>query len=228
MGFALLLAFSIFFFVFDWVFFSSGSVFFDIKFLSRQPSVDLLIFLGGFFLFLFFYSVFVVLMVFSVRNHLSKVKLHYYIAEKIRKFAFKYFLFLVMFSVFSFLLLYLSSFFPGLRFLAFGLLTLVFLFFLFLPQSIVVDEESLYACVQNCFEFSLKNIPHVLGVFFAGVGFFVVLVIIEFLLDYFFLPGEFFTLFLSILFVVPFTEALKTAYYMEKFGLVKTTSLRFL
>ncbi len=226
LGFALLLIFVIFFLNFSGVFVSSGSVFFDYSAIE-DIGPDFLLFLAGLLVFLFFYSMFVILMVFSVRNYLSQVKLHYYLADKIRKFALKYFVFLVAMTVLSFLVSYFFSFIVFSKILGFVALAILFSLFLFLPQSIVIDEESLYSSIQNNIEFSMKNLQTVALVFVAGLLLFYAVVLLEFALNSFFIPGEFLSLLLTVLFIVPFIEAVKTAYYMQKFGLVKRTSLAF-
>ncbi len=226
LGFALLFIFVVFFLGFNSVFVSSGSMFLDYLSIEKS-SQSFLLFLIGFLAYLFFYSAFVVLMVFSIRNYLSTVKLNYYITDKIRKFALKYFVFLLVFSVLSYAVIYLFSVVLGLKFLGFLLLAVFFCFFLFLPQSIVIDEESLFSSIQNNLEFSRKNPRRVFAVFFSSLVFFYFVVLLEFVLNYFFVPGEFVSMLIVVLFIIPFMEVLKTVYYMEKFGLVKRTSLAF-
>lgn len=223
-GFGLLLVFVLFFMNFSSIFFSTGSVFFDYSFLQK-PSIDLLLLFAGMLVFFFFYSLFVVLIVFSVRNHLSRVKTHYYLTEKIRLFALKYFVFLCLSAFFSFLAWFFFGIFLGVKILAFIAMFALFFVFLFLPQAIVVDEQSLFSSIQNTIDFFSKNMPSNALVFFTTLVFFYAAVLSEFILNYFFMPGEFFSLLFLTVFVVPFIEILKTVYYMQKFGLVKSTSL---
>lgn len=223
LGFGILLIFVLFFIGLSGVFVSSSSMFFGYS-LANVPFFDLVLFSTGMAVFLFLYSLFVISLVFSVRNYFNQVKMHFYLSEKIMMFALKYFVFLGLSALLFFIV---AGFFysVGTPWLGFLLAFVFFVLFLFLPQSIVVDEESLLASMQSSADFSAKNPTELFTVFGAGLVFFTILLLLEFVLNFFFMPGEFLSLFLTVVFVVPFLEVLKTAYYMQKFGLVKRTSL---
>ncbi|MEK7540335.1 MAG: hypothetical protein AAB558_03745 [Patescibacteria group bacterium] len=224
LGFGLLLVFVLFFMSMQGVFISSGSLFFTYS-VPGAGYLESLVF-GLFFLaFLFAYSVFTIIMVFAVRSQLSRVKLHYYLSEKIRRFAVKYFIFLAVFSVASFCLSILLGF-AGLKPLGFLVSAAALGLLMFLPQSIVVDEESMSSSLQNGFEFSAKHKKTTFLVFLSTFLAVLLLSVFEFVLNVFFLPGEFLSLLIVALFLVPFIEVVKTIYYMEKMGLVKNVSLK--
>ncbi len=197
---------------------SSGSVFLDYGFL-KLPLFESLLLLLLLLAFLFAYSLLTCMMVFAVRADFNKVKLHYFLSEKILVFSLRYFNFVAVFSLlsilFSFLLLELSV--PMIAVNV--VLGLFFLPFLFLPQAIVVDGEKLRSSLLNSLDFVVKN-PGSFSIVLL-FGFFCVLLVqlIEFALDYFLGFGGFFGLFVSLIFIVPFLEALKTEVYLSKVSL---------
>ncbi|MBI4044898.1 MAG: hypothetical protein HY392_04265 [Candidatus Diapherotrites archaeon] len=224
LGFGLLLVFVLFFLGMQGVFTSSGSIFFTYA-VPAAGYLESLIFGLVFLGFIFAYSVFTITVVFAVRSQLSRVKLHYYFSEKIRRFAVKYFVFLALFSLASFFLSVLLGF-AGFKALGFLLSAAVVFFLMFLPQAIVVDEESMQSSLQNAFEFSLKHKKTTFLVFLSALLAVFALSVLEFALNVFLLPGEFLSLLVVSFFLVPFIEVVKTIYYMEKMGLVKNVSLK--
>lgn len=220
LGFGLLLVFVFLFAQFSGVFISSGSVFVSYSVFGGNLFFLLAMFLSVL-VFLFFYSVFVCLMVFAVRNHLSKVKLNYYLTQKIRKFAVKYFVFSVVFSVVAFLLVLLSNIFNLPGFLVFFVLFAGFSFLSFVPQSVVVDENSIFGSIVNNFEFISKNFSGFVFILLVGMFLVFLLVLAEFLFATLLFAGNIFSLLLALFFVVPFMEVLKTHFYMKKFSLIR-------
>jgi hypothetical protein len=163
-------------------------------------------------------------MVFAVRKDITKVRVHYYLTQKIQKFAFKLFSFLV---VFSFALFLLSSVLIkfGVPAVAVNLfLFIVSLPFIFLPQAIVVDETNILTSIRSSIEFMFGNLNSFLLVLITGTLFLLVLPAIEFVFDYFFLLGGFFSLVVSLIFIVPYLEAMKTFLFMQKYDLVKVAT----
>ncbi len=221
LAFALLLVFVLPFFSLSNTIVSSGTVLIDYGFLKQGP-VSLLILLAFAAMFLFAYSVLVSLMVFAVRNDLSHVKVHLYLKEKIDKFALKYFVLLAAFTlVFAALTALLVDF--GVPVPAVNVLLLALsASLLFLPQAIVIDEESLWSSVLAGWEFILKNPVGFLMVLGFGAVSILALQIIEFAVDYFFTGGNFLSLFVALVFLVPYTEALKTYIYMNRFGIMQS------
>ncbi len=220
LGFALLLVFVL---PFAWLtnsFVSSGTVLMPYSFLSQPLFNSVFLLLLGL-VFLFAYSVLVCLIVFAVRRDLSAVRVNYYIRERIQKFGYKYFVFLAAFMIIataaSSLLIGFGVPVPAINIALF----LASASFLFLPQTIVVDEESLESSIarnwgfirKNFFSFLLVMLFGVLAVFFVQAG--------EFLIDYYLPGGGFISLLLSLVFLVPFIEVIKTEIYMNRFELVK-------
>ncbi|PIN84803.1 MAG: hypothetical protein COV47_05485 [Candidatus Diapherotrites archaeon CG11_big_fil_rev_8_21_14_0_20_37_9] len=225
LAFALLFVFVLPFVWLQNSFVSSGTIFLDYGFI-KAPILDSLLLLLLVLGFLFIYSVLVCLLIFAVRKDLGKVKTNYYLREKIHKFAIKYFIFLSVFTVGGTII---ASF-----LLDFGvpvelvniLLIIVSLSFLFLPQTIVVDEESLRSSILTNWDFLLKNIPLVLGIFAVGSLVVFGLLLVEFVIDFFFFVGNFFSLFFSLVVFVPVLEIIKTKMYLERFDIVRKYSLQ--
>ncbi|HLC92186.1 MAG TPA: hypothetical protein VJH23_00600 [archaeon] len=220
LAFALLL---IFVFPLAWLsnaFVSSGTVLIGYGFLKAPPLESLLL-LAISLAFLFFYSILVCVMVLSVRRDLSAIKTNYYLSEKIQKFGFKYFKFLAAFTVIAAVAssLLLDA---GVPLLLVNLCLLVIsAVFLFLPQTIVVDEESLGASVLSNWDFMRKNLGTVLIVMIFGIVALAALQFLEFLVDYFFMAGNFLSLLIALIVLVPLFEAVKTQIYMERFTLIR-------
>ena len=215
--FGVLLIFSFIAF-FENIFVGSGSIFLE----YNLSSVDLVVFavqLLSIIVFLVFYSLFLSFLIFNVRNKLNQVRMQYYLKEKLHKFG----LALAIFFVLYFLVFYFLS--SLLVFLSLPLLAVNFVLFivsvllLFVPQSIVVDEGKIIHSIQNSIEFLVKNPVTVLKVILMSVVFLLVLPLIEFLFDFVFLIGNYVVLLISLFFVVPFIEIVKTRLYMKKFGL---------
>lgn len=217
-AFGLLLVFVPLFSFLSNVLISSGSVIVDYGFL-KLPFFESFLLLVLALVFLFIYSLLTCLLVFAIRADFNKVKLHYFLSEKILVFAFRYFNFIAIFTLVSVLI----SFFLidlGLPVFVINIFLVLFsLPFLFLPQAIVIDGEKLSGSMLNSVEFSLKHFGSFSLVFFFGLGSVLLLQLFEFVLDYFFGVGGFISLVVALIFLVPFFEALKTEVYLSKVSL---------
>lgn len=227
LAFALLLVFVAIFGQVHGFFVTSGSIFLGYG-LVKLNTIDAAVLLGSTLLFMFFLSVFISLMIFAVRRDMSKVRLQYYLAERINKFAFKLFFFLAAFTlVLALINAMLIQF--GISALPANLVMLVLaVAFLFVPQAIVIDEESLGSSVTWNFEFMRTHPGAVFHVLATGFILMFAMPLIEYAVDMLTLSlnivpltGNFVTLFLTLVFVVPYLEVLKTEFYMHKFELVK-------
>lgn len=226
LAFAILLVFVLFFSAFDNLFVSSGSIFLSYSF-SSIDAYSLVLPLLGVLVFLLLYSLFVTVIVFSVRKELSTVRMNYYLTEALRMFAFKLFLFFVLLSVALFVLSWLVSLLslPSIVFALLGIAVAVAT--MFVPQSIVVDEHSLVWSLFNNFEFISKKPKNLLLVLVLGVVLLGMLQWLEFALDRQFLLGNYVSLLLVLVFVQPFLEVLKTyLYIVEKFELIGQHELK--
>ncbi len=216
--FGVLLVFA-FFSLFENIFVGSGSIFLEYNLFLVDPLV-LLVEIISIIVFLVFYSLFVSFLIFNIRNKMNKVRLNYYLREKLDKFGFTLTLFFVLFFVLFYLAYSLLVFF-GVPLLAVNfVLFFVSLLFLFVPQSVVVDEYRLSHAVQNSTEFLLRNPLTVLKIVFMSFVFLLILPLIEFVFDFVFLLGNYVSLVVCLFVLVPFIEIVKTRLYMKKFGLV--------
>jgi len=204
-------------------FVSSGTLFLDYNFLKS----DIMI-LGSLLVvavvFLFFYSLLQTLLIFAVRRDLSAVKVDYYLREQMQKFTGKIMVFNVLYAVIASWIAGLLILFGVLPVLVAFLLLLASLPFLFLPQAIVIDEHKLTASLRSSIGFMQENPKYVIAV--IGIGFLLVFLVslIEFAIDSVVLLGNYVTLILTLIFVIPFLEVLKTNLYMSKFGLITAST----
>jgi hypothetical protein len=221
--FAVLLVFVLPFTFFEHLFISSGLVGFEFGVLGTNI-LSVLVSVFFVLLFLFFYSIFVSLVIFAVRKDLSKVKVNYYLREKLSKFSFKLFFF---YSVFSLFFLFLGSLLvsagaslPLVALLVF-LASLPFFFF---PQALIVDECGLRAGLHSGYDFLVSHPRDFLFLIgFGSVAVFV-LPLIEFGVDFFAGGmGPFFSLVVSFVFIVPFFEIWKTVVFMKKFDIIASS-----
>jgi len=218
LAFALLLVFVPVFQLLEAVSVSSGSVFLDY---SLNEVNSLLLFVPLFLLFMTFYALLVSVVVFSVRNSLSKLKAHFYLHEMIQKFALRLFVFFVVYS------LVLYGFFVAMLLLSVPLVAaslvvlLISLFLFFVPQAIVVDEEYIGHAIANNLEFIRSNPKALLQVLVVGCVLLAAASVVGEAFDVFFV-GSYASLLLTMVFVLPFVEIMKTYLYMLKFDLIRS------
>ncbi|MBN1941531.1 MAG: hypothetical protein JW772_05110 [Candidatus Diapherotrites archaeon] len=222
--FGLLLVFAPIAFFLGNSFLSSGTVFFDYN-LSLANPLQLLFSLAFLVFYLFFYSFFVSIIVFSVRKDLSTLRFNYYLSDMLHKFAFKTFLFLLGFVVILFLLATLLFFFAVPASITAFALFIVSAALLFVPQAIVIDEEGIRYSVYSNFDFIVKNFFSFAYVIVTAILLLAVIQLVELGLDYVLQVGAYVSLVISLVFVVPYLEILKTYVYMLKYDLVKTPEL---
>lgn len=223
--FGLLLIFVALFYFSSSAFLSSGTVFLNYTFLKDLTWLswlDVLLMV----VFLFFFSLFVSLMVFAVRNKLSRVRMHYYLAEKVKKFGLQTFAFYFLYS----LILLVAG--TGMVSVGYTImqtniaLLILSLFFIFVPQSIVVDEYALADALMSNFEFISRNFPSFLFAIIVSMALLFALGAVELVLDQFYFLGSAASIIIALVFVIPFTEILKTELYMKKFELVRYAHAR--
>ena len=218
--FGILLVFVALFTPFQNVFLSSGSIFFSYS-LSNLSAGPLLIELMFAIIFLTLYALFVTLVVFSVRSEMSSIKLHYYVQEALRKFAWKLAVFYLV-SIIGLALIgtILVQTFGISIFIVNAILLILSLLFLFGPQSIVVDEDTILESFQNSVEFILKRPHAAVLTLLLSLALVIVVQFIELYFDQFQFIGGYISIALLLLFVVPFIEVFKTQVYMQKYDLV--------
>lgn len=213
---------------------SSGTLFVDYL-ASPQMMVILLLVL----IFLAPYSLFVALISLAVRRDLSKVKVHFYLEEMIEKFALKIFTFYALVFLLTFfisLALSAISIYALLAFLAIVCIAMVFL--MFVPQVVVVDELPVSIAMRESISFVRRNWKETIQVLVVGSALLLFVGLFEYLMDLFFLNvvaidflasefivGESIGIVITLVFIVPFIEILKTFCYMLKFDLIRKHEL---
>jgi hypothetical protein len=218
--FALLLVFVPVFALFQNMFLSSGTIFVDYG-LFLAPPLFLAAEAALIVLLLAFYSFFVSIIVFGVRKNLSKLKLQFYLAEMIQKLTVRIFVFYILYCLLLFLLtvgLLAAGF--HVFYSAVAMLLVSFLL-LFVPQAVVIDEEGLRHAVLSNFEFLGKHPKSFITVLVVGAVLLGLLLLLEFLVAQLTLLAPYLSLLLSLVFVLPFLETMKTYQYMMRFDLIK-------
>ncbi|MEM4662938.1 MAG: hypothetical protein QXM75_02870 [Candidatus Diapherotrites archaeon] len=209
---------------------SSGTIFLD--YIVSAQTVAIVLFA---IVFIAAYSFLISLVCLAVRRDLSKVKVHFYLKEMVQRFSFRIFIFnLVLFSLIFLTALMLASLSVYLL-LIFLVFVFVLLFFLmFVPQVIVVDEVPLDVALSESIQFVKKNPFVALQVVIASASLLLVVSLIEYAIDLLalnglfgeffareFIVGETVSIAITMIFVVPYIEILKTFFYMLKFDLIK-------
>jgi hypothetical protein len=205
---------------------SAGTMIFDYS-LAANPLIlvlEAILLLA----FIMFYSIFTTLVIFGVRKEMSAVKISYYLREMLQRFAWQVFGFYALLS-FSFILIALVGIqlgiliHPILFFAANGLMFVIALSLIFVPQAIVIDETDVAQGLANNFAFIKKNPGAFILVFFTGAILLGLVPLLEYAADTFFYAGRFVALVVTLLLIVPFLEIIKSHEYMERFELVKST-----
>ncbi|MBI5884886.1 hypothetical protein HZB89_02190, partial [archaeon] len=210
----ILLVFVLFFLLYSNAFISSGSIFLAFAGKTANPLL-FIIQLVGLLAFLLLYSFFVSLIVFAAKSKAEKRL--YYLRDRLKKIVSKMLAFNALFVLVSMLIgIALSQLLiPG-QLTALVLLIISMLVF-FVPQSIVVDEESLFTCFLKNIDFMLGNFNSwllVLGVSILLVG---ITPFIELAFDSLYFSGRFVSLILMLVIVIPFIEIMKTKAYIRKY-----------
>ena len=220
LSFLLLGLFVLVFSFFGNTFVGSGSVFLEYNVLS-MGIFPALAQIAVVVLYLAFFSVFLTVMVFAVRQSMAKVKFQTYLRDFVPQFALEMFEFWVLFCATAFLL--------GFVLLQIGVplgITALILFVLaalvsFVPQSIVVDELSWLDALPQALHFFFSNKSLSFVVLVTGVVLLGLLPFIELFFDQFSFLGRFVSLFLVLAVILPFLETLKTVAYLSKFDLIR-------
>ncbi len=223
--FGLLLVFVPFFAAFPNIQFSSGTLSIEYAGVPLQFLLAEFVLVA---LFLAFFSFFVSLVVLAVRKDLSKIRVEFYLSEMLKKFALKIFAFFFLYSLALFFLGFGLVLAGANLFLANAVLFVVSLPFVFVPQAVVIDEVSLPQAVMESVSFTWRNFRSFLFVFFAGSVLIALVLLVSFGVDLVatrLFAGEYLAMLVSMVFIVPFVEILKTYAYMLKFDLIKRSEM---
>ena len=214
-SFLLLLVFVFLFVFLEDFFITSGTILLNYE-ISMTTIVGLLIGI----VFLYFYSFFVSLTVYSVQRDVQRMDLDSYWNKLMKDSAMKIFFIYLVLAILFFLVSSVSVY-LGLG-MGFAILInlVISALFMYAPQSIVLDNYSPVYSLKESAYFFINNISVSLAVILVGAVLLFAIYVIEFLLGLFALPGEFVSIILVLLVIVPFVEQMKSYAFVLKFELI--------
>lgn len=215
LSFGVLFVFVAFFVFFEQFFISSGSVFlfFDISVLTIVGLVGTLVFL-------YVFSFFISLSVYSIQRDIHRVTLDDYWNVLLKngslKIFFFYLILVFLFFILSYLgLLYSQVFFSGLIILVLSALLM------YVPQSIIFDESDLALAIRESVFFWKNNFSVSFGIIFVSTIALAIIMVVEFIIDYLGFLGSTVSFVLVLIFLIPFVEQMKSYAYILKNDLIR-------
>ena len=219
LSFGMLLAFLFLFVFFEQYVLASGTAFlsFDLSILSIVGIV-----LGLIFLYVF--SFFVTLTVYSVKRDVQRMDFDTYWSFLMKKASMKIFIFYFILAIVLFIISSTGLFFG--QILISGIISfIVTLLLMYVPQSIVLDEAKLLPAIIKSIEFWFANPFTSLLIVIVGSIMIFIVTLIEFLFELFALPGVFVSLIIILIVVVPFLEQTKSYAFVLKYNLIRETEV---
>lgn len=215
LSFGILFLFLILFVYFEQFFLSTGTVLFNYDF--NLFSIIAFLFMVAF---LYAFSFFIALTVYSVKRDVQKTVFDKYWNDLLKKASVKIFLFYVILALVSFIVFELGFMFANI------LIPMIFVFLLFsllmyVPQSIVLDEKSIFESIFESIKFWVLNFKLSFAIILFSSIMIFVFSLIEWGLEVFNLPGFIFTFIFTFIFLVPFMEQTKSYAFVLKFNLIK-------
>jgi len=214
-SFGVLFVFLFLFAFFDQFFFSSGTVL-----LSYNASVLSIFGIIIGIIFLYFFSFFISLTVYSVRRDVQRVSFDVYWNVLMKKASFQIFLFYLVLSLVFYVLFALATL-VGLTLIVLFILFIVTLLLMYVPQSIVLDENELKVALKESVLFFMSKPFTSFMIVLIGSLLLFIIVSVEHLLSIFGFPGILVSTILVLVVVVPFVEQMKSYCFILKFDLIK-------
>ncbi len=215
-SFGVLFVFLALFAFFNQFFFNAGTVFlsFDLSLLGIIGLILVLVFL-------YVFSFFVSLTVYSVHRDVQNISFDTYWNNLFKDAALKIFILYLIFAIVFYLISVLGSMY------GFGLLALIInliiaLVVMFAPQSIVLDEATVGESIGKSIEFWSSNIITAAAIVVIASIVLFIAVYIELYLELMALPGSIVSFFIIMVFLVPFIEQSKSYAYLMKVDLLKS------
>ena len=219
LSFGILLAFLFLFVFFEQFSLASGTAFlsFDFSILSIVGIV-----LGLIFLYVF--SFFVTLTVYSVKRDVQRMDFDTYWNVLMKKAAAQIFIFYLILAIVIYIISSIGLFF-GLVAFSMIISFVVTMLLMYVPQSVVLDEAKIVPAIIKSIEFWLAN--PLTSVLIVGVGSVLIFisVIIEFLFELFILPGVVVSFIIVLIGIVPFLEQMKSYAFVLKYSLIRETEV---
>lgn len=215
LSFGILFIFLILFIYFEHFFLSTGTVLFDynINIFSIFAFVLAL-------LFLYVFSFFISLTVYSVKRDVQKMVFDDYWKDSLKKASLKIFLFYVIMSVLTFIFFQIGFVFQDLL-LPMLIVFVIFSLLMYVPQSLILDEKSLLGAIFESIKFWILNFKVSFAILLVASIIIFFLSLIEILFEFFGFPGIIISFILTFIFLVPFIEQSKSYAFLLKFNLIK-------
>jgi hypothetical protein len=219
LSFGVLFVFVAFFVFFEQFFISSGTVFlfFDINLLAIVGLLGVLVFFYAF-------SFFISLAVYSIQRDIHRLTLDDYWNVLLKKGALNIFIFYFSLVLLFFVLSTLGLTFSQIVFssvIMFVISTLL----MYVPQSIIFDEVGIGSAIRESVSFWRKNFGVSFGILFLSTIALFIIMIIEFVIDYFGFPGSIISFGLVLIFLIPFVEQMKSYAYILKNDLIRAPEI---
>ncbi len=220
LSFGVLFLFVALFVFFEQFFVSSGTVFF----LFNESLLAVVGLIFGL-VFLYVFSFFVSLTVYSVKRDMQRISLDVYWNTLMKKASLKIFLFYLAMTLFVYIVSFMGLFF-GYSVIAGIICFIIILLLIYVPQSIVLDELSIKDSIYESIVFWLKNPIVSIAIIFIGAIILTIILAIEFALELLSLPGIVVSFVLVLIFLVPFLEQMKSYAFILKFDLIKQPEIQ--
>ncbi len=214
LSFAVLFIFVVLFVFFDQFFLSSGTVF-----LSLDTNLLALIGLLVGLVFLYAFSFFVSLCVYTIQRDIHHLSLDDYWNVLMKDASLKIFLFYLLFSVVFYILSLVGLFYA--QFLVLIAMIIISALVMYVPQSIVLEEKSIGASIDESISFWVANPIVSLGIVAISSVLLFVILLIEFVFDLLALPGIIVSFALVLIILIPFVEQMKSYAFILKNDLIR-------
>ncbi|MFA6269150.1 MAG: hypothetical protein WCW13_03990 [archaeon] len=219
LSFGVLFLFLPLFAFFQQFFFNSGTVF-----LSVNTTLFAIIGLIVALVFLYVFSFFVSLTVYSVHRDVQNISFDTYWSVLFKDAALKIFFLYLIFSL-VFYLVTILGFNSGLTSLALFINFVIALAVMFAPQSIVLNSSSIGESVLKSIEFWIETPVTSFAIFVIASILLCLIFLLEFVLDLVGMPGVIVSFFLVMVFLVPFIEQTKSYAYLLRVDLLKSNEV---
>lgn len=214
LSFAVLFIFVVLFVFFEQFFLGSGTVF-----LSLDSNLLALIGLVIGLVFLYAFSFFVSLCVYSIQRDIHHLSLGDYWNVLMKDASLKIFLFYLLISVIFYVLSLLGLLYA--QFLVLIIMIIISSLLMYVPQSIVLEEKSIWAAIDESISFWVSNPVVSLGILAVSSILLFVILLIEYAIDLLALPGIIVSFALVLIILIPFVEQMKSYAFILKNDLIR-------
>ncbi|MDD4250670.1 MAG: hypothetical protein PHX27_00580 [Candidatus ainarchaeum sp.] len=218
-SYGILFIFIILFLFFNQFFFSSGTV----HLIYNESILTVFGLLLGL-IFLYFFSFFVSLTVYSIKRDVQKVNFDIYWNVLLKNVSIKIFVFYFFLSIFTYAVLLIGVYFNFVFFAALFAL-IVSSLLMYVPQSIILDEVELVDSIKESLIFWKNNFVTSVSIIVLGSIILFFITILEFGLELILLPGTIVSFALVLIFLIPFIEQVKSYAFILRFNLIKQSEV---